>query len=175
MNTCQNFPITNGTHRIKLSIRTSLLCCASTCIVLAKVTSRSFGYSSNKLSAVSGNLRKLQIFHYDNPCVLTYCSNKEEKGGGDEYMSKLPHYQCNPYQNSPTFSHSKSSFDQNAPYIYYIILWIKRFYIYSRDSLLSSKYKTDRHDITELLLKVYLTSDDNELQLVFIRSADDYV
>ena len=62
----------------KLSIRTSLLCCASTCIALAKVTSCSFGYSSNKLSVVSGNLRKLQIFHYDNPCVLNYWSNKKE-------------------------------------------------------------------------------------------------
>ena len=62
----------------KLSIRTSLPCCASTGIALAKVTSCSFGYSSNKLSAISGNIRKLQIVQYDKPCVLKYCSNNKE-------------------------------------------------------------------------------------------------
>ena len=34
--------------------------------------------SSNKLSTVSGNLWKLQIFHYDNCCVLNYCCDKKE-------------------------------------------------------------------------------------------------
>ena len=62
----------------KLSIRTSLLCSASTGIALAKMTSCSFGYSSNKLSAISGNIRTLQIVQYDKPCVLNYCSNNKE-------------------------------------------------------------------------------------------------
>ena len=48
-------------YNAKLSIRTSLLCCATTGIALAKVTSCSIGHSSNKLSTVSGNLRKLDF------------------------------------------------------------------------------------------------------------------
>ena len=48
---------------------------------------------------------------------FTSCTDKR---GGDEYMSKRPHYQGNPYQNAPTFSQSKSSYDQNAPYKLYI-------------------------------------------------------
>jgi hypothetical protein len=33
-------------------------------------------------------------------------------------MSTRPDYQTNPYQDAPTFSQSKSSFNQNATYIY---------------------------------------------------------
>ena len=43
--------------------------------------------------------------------ILTSCTEKKEGGGGDEYMSKCPHYQNIPYQNAPTFSQNKSSFD----------------------------------------------------------------
>ena len=55
-------------YHAKLSVHTSWLCCASTCVVFTKVTSYSFGYSSNKLLTVSGNHRKLQNLHYDNHC-----------------------------------------------------------------------------------------------------------
>jgi hypothetical protein len=34
-------------------------------------------------------------------------------------MSTRPHYQRPCYQDAPTFSQSKSSFDQNAPYKLY--------------------------------------------------------